>query len=114
MIGGFLIVRREGVLWGLPAERVATIERLAPSPAESQEDSAADSPERSDTARFAVHLAGGDTLAVDAVLTLAADLRVQPLTRRLRRFLPAGASGLALLAGEPLVLLALRAEAPHA
>jgi hypothetical protein len=56
---------------------------------------------------------GGGSLAVDAVLTLAGELRVQPLSARLRRFLPAGSAGLALLAGEPLVLMTREAEVPH-
>lgn len=98
MTGGFLIVRRGGALWGLPAVEVATIERTA-----GAEGAAA----------FEVRFAGGGRLAVDSVLTLAGDLLPRPVSARLRRFLPPGADGLAMLAGEPLVLMAREGEVAH-
>lgn len=99
MSGGFLIVRRDGTLWGLPAEQVSGIERVervAPAPS-----------------GLDLLLAGGGRLAVESVLTLAGDLAVQPLSARLRRFLPAGSSGLAMHAGEPIVLMLREGGAAH-
>jgi hypothetical protein len=97
--GGFLIVRRDGALWGLPAEQVSGIERVGSvEPATSGLD---------------LLLAGGGRLAVESVVTLAGDLAVQPLSDRLRRFLPAGSSGLAMHAGEPIVLMMRQGGAPH-
>lgn len=101
MSGGFLIVRRSGALWGLNADQVATIERRDATARESGGGA------------LEVRFAGGRRLAVDAVVTLAAELAVRPLSARLRHFLPAGAAGLALLAGEPLVLLARDNEVLH-
>lgn len=101
MSGGFLIVRRSGALWGLNADQVATIERR---------DAAA---REGGGGALEVRFAGGRRLAVDAVVILAAELAVRPLSARLRHFLPAGAAGLALLAGEPLVLLARDNEVLH-
>ena len=101
MSGGFLIVRRGGALWGLDADQVATIERRDATARESGGGA------------LEVRFAGGRRLVVDAVLTLAAELAVRPLSSRLRHFLPAGAAGLALLAGEPLVLLARDNEVVH-
>lgn len=99
MTGGFLIVRRDGALWGLPAEQVSSIERVERvEPATSGLD---------------LLLAGGGRLAVESVLTLAGNLAVQPLSARLRRFLPAGSTGLAMLAGEPIVLMAREDDAAH-
>ncbi len=106
MIGGFLIVRRAGALWGLPATRVAAIAHAVQPGAEGA--AAPNAPE------LELRLAGGGTLAVDSVLSVASNLRVHPLSARLRPFLPAGASGLALHAGEPLVLMAREGELPHA
>lgn len=99
MNGGFLIVRREGALWGLPAEQVSGIERV----------------EREEPARSGLDLllADGGRLAVESVLTLAGDLAVQPLSARLRRFLPAGSNGLAMHAGEPVVLMMQEGGASH-
>lgn len=99
MTGGFLIVRRDGALWGLPAEQVSAIERVERvAPAKSGLD---------------LLLAGGGRLAVESVLTLAGNLAVQPLSARLRRFLPAGSSGLAMHAGEPIVLMLREGGASH-
>lgn len=109
MIGGFLIVRRAGALWGLPAERVSTIERVV-----QEGQGGAPGAPASNAPGLELHLAGGGRLTVDAVLTVAGNLRIHPLSGRLRRFLPAGAAGLALLAGEPLVLMAPEGEIPHA
>ena len=58
-------------------------------------------------------LADGGRLAVESVLTLAGDLAVQPLSARLRRFLPPGSSGLAMHAGEPIVLMLRGDDATH-
>lgn len=99
MSGGFLIVRRDGALWGLPAEQVSAIEKVGSvEPATSGLD---------------LLLAGGGRLAVESVVTLAGDLAVQPLSDRLRRFLPAGSSGLAMHAGEPIVLMMRQGGASH-
>ena len=99
MTGGFLIVRRDGALWGLPAGQVSGIERV----------------ERAESATSGLDLllADGGRLGVESVLTLAADLAVQPLSARLRRFLPAGSTGLAMLAGEPIVLMLREDDAAH-
>lgn len=102
MTGGFLIVRREGALWGLPADQVALIER----PADAREGNATGG-------GLVVRFAGGRRLAIDAVLTLAGELVARPLSPRLRHFLPSGAAGLAMLAGEPLVLMAREGEVAH-
>lgn len=98
MTGGYLIVRRDGALWGLPADDVATIERGAGARVGEA---------------LEVRLAGGRRLVVDAVLRLAGELEARPLSARLRAFLPSEAAGLAMLGGEPLVLMARAAEVPH-
>lgn len=98
MTGGFLVVRRGGALWGLPADEVSTIERTGGA---------------NGAAAFEVCFAGGRRLAVDAVLTLASELPARPLSARLRHFLPPGAAGLAILAGDPLVLMAREGEVAH-
>lgn len=102
MTGGFLIVRRDGALWGLPAGQVSSIEKV-------------ERVERAEPATSGLDLllADGGRLAVESVLTLAADLAVQPLSARLRRFLPAGSTGLAMLAGEPIVLMLREDDAAH-
>jgi hypothetical protein len=103
MTGGFLVVRRDGALWGFPADEVAGIERSRPAAASADGSTAlAPSPSRRD---FELRLARGGRFGVDAVLTLASELEVRPLTPRLRRFLPHGSSGLAILAGEPMLLM---------
>lgn len=109
MTGGFLIVRRDGALWGLPAEQVLSIARV-----ESVAAQIGDVPAPSPAARgIELRLAGGGCLAVDAVLTLAGDLRIRPLSARLRRFLPQESSALAMLAGEPMVLMTREGGVPH-
>jgi hypothetical protein len=113
MSAGFLIVRRAGALWGLPAEQVAGIERVERVERAERREGAEQAGEDSETGGLELRLAGGGSLAVDTVLTLAGELRVQPLSARLRRFLPAGSAGLALLAGEPLVLMAGKDEVSH-
>ncbi len=104
MTGGFLIVRRDGALWGLPADQVAGIERTAGAPAGRPAGGSGD---------LEVCFAGGRRLAVDSVLTLDGDLTARPLSHRIRRFLPPGAAGLALFAGEPLVILSREVEIAH-
>jgi hypothetical protein len=117
--GGYLVVRRDGVLWGLPAERVSAIERVErpavprPEPGEALGASPPGAPGRPALA-FEVRFAGGDRFGVEAVLTLAADLAIHPVSARLRRFLPAESAGLSLFAGEPLLLLGSTALAPKA
>ena len=104
MTGGFLVVRRGGTLWGLPADQVSGIQRTE----------TVEKPEVPATGGgIELRLAGGGRLAVDAVLTLAAELAVRPLSARLRPHLPAGSAGLALLAGEPLVLMTLADRVLH-
>jgi hypothetical protein len=80
-----LVLRSDGALWGLPAEAVAAVEQR----------------ERG----LVVRLARGGELAADAVVALADGLAVRPLAAPVRRRLPAGARGLALLGGEPLVVV---------
>lgn len=109
MTGGFLIVRRGGALWGLPAEDVSGIERVE-RPASAAASTEGATPR---AGGFELRLASGGRLAVEAVLTLAADLMVRPLSARLRPFLPAGSAGLAMLAGEPIVLLLRDGEVGH-
>lgn len=101
MTGGFLVVRLDGALWGLPADQVSLIER----PTDASGVSAGGG--------LVVRFAGGRRLAIDAVLTLAGELAARPLSPRLRHFLPPGAAGLAMLAGEPLVLMAREGEVAH-
>ncbi len=104
MSAGFLVVRRDGALWGLPADQVATIERAEAAPGAAP---------ASGRGALEVRFANGRRLAVDAVLTLAGELSPRPLSARLRHLLPPGASGLAMLAGEPLVVMAREAEIAH-
>lgn len=104
MTGGFLIVRCEGALWGLPADQVALIER--PAAASGGNATGGDG-------GLVVRFTGGRRLAIDGVLTLAGELVARPLSPRLRHFLPSGAAGLAMLAGEPLVLMAREGEVAH-
>jgi hypothetical protein len=47
------------------------------------------------------------------VLTLASELQVRPLSARLRRFLPPGSTGLAMVAGEPLLLMTPESTTPE-
>jgi hypothetical protein len=108
--GGFLVVRRDGALWGLPADEVAAIERLGAAPATPA--AATGTGAETMSRGYELRLTHGGTVAVDAVLTLAGDVRIQPLSSRLRRFLPQGSCGLAMLAGEPMVLLAREGEVP--
>lgn len=104
MTSGYLIVRRDGALWGLPADQVAAIERTASEPGGRATGG---------TGELEVCFAGGRRLAVDSVLTLAGGLAPRPLSPRLRHFLPPGAAGLALLAGEPLVIMTREVEVAH-
>ena len=101
MSAGFLVVRRDGALWGLPADLVATIERTG---------AAAAAPPGMAGGALEVRFADGRRLQVDAVLTLAGELAPRPLSARLRHLLPPGAAGLAMLAGEPLVVMAREVE----
>ena len=120
MTAGFLIVRRAGALWGLPAAQVAGIERVERA---ERLEGAKQAGEDSATRRLELRLADGGSLVVTAstagVCAVNVDspptveLRVQPVSARLRRFLPAGSAGLALLAGEPVVLMAGKDEVFH-
>lgn len=104
MSAGFLVVRRGGALWGLPADQVATIERTG---------GAATAQPAGPGGALEVCFADGRRLAVDAVLTLAGELAPRPLSARLRHLLPPGAAGLAMFAGEPLVVMAREVEIAH-
>lgn len=79
-----VIVRRSGVLWGLPASGVEGVERHAGG--------------------IRVRLSGGGEWLAEAVVTLAADLEVRRPPASVARRLPAGAAGLALLGGQPVVV----------
>ena len=84
MSAGIVVVRRGGVLWGVPAEAVAAVER--------------------ESEGLAVRLVSGDALDAEAVVALAGAARVQSLCRVVRRQFPAGAAGLTLWNAEPVVV----------
>jgi hypothetical protein len=109
--GGFLVVRRDGVLWGLPAGEVAGIERSG-SVVPGAEASTSPLPPPAKR-EFELRLTRGGRFGVDAVLTLASQLDVRPLSRRLRRFLPHGSNGLAMVAGEPMLMMTPAGEDSH-
>lgn len=117
MTGGFLIVRRDGALWGLAAEHVSGIAQIERGERSARVEPGAEvgqKPPTSSAARgLEVRFKGGRRLAVDAVLTLAGELRIRPLSLRLSHYLPRGSSGLAMFAGEPVVLMARESEVPR-
>jgi hypothetical protein len=85
MSGGMVVVRRDGSLWGVPAETVAAVEKVDDG--------------------LAVRLVSGDAVAAEAVVGLAAGARIHSLSTAVRRRLPVGAVGLALWNAEPVVVL---------
>lgn len=101
MSEGFLVMRRDGVLCALAAGEVAGIDR-----ASTEESAKGDKIRPGGAQGLELRLTDGRRLAVESVLTLATDLRIRPLSPRLRRFLPAGSGGLSIHAGEPLLVLA--------
>jgi len=81
---GFLLVRRDGVLWGVANGAVEGITRHG--------------------ARFRLAV-GGTELGIDEVVGVVPELAVWPLTGALRRFWPDVAGGLAVHAEAPLVIV---------
>lgn len=81
---GFLLVRRDGVLWGVSNGAVQGLTRHG--------------------ARF--HLAvGGVELGVDEVVGVVPELEVWPVAGALRRFWPDAVGGLAVHAEAPLLIV---------
>jgi len=95
MSGAHVILRRGDLLWGLPADGVRGVEPL---------DRGASG--------VRVRLTGGGDWSADEVVTLAAGLEVRRPPRVVARRLPAGVSGLALLAGRPVVVAGGGSAAP--
>lgn len=85
MSGAFVVLRRSGALWGLPAAAVVAVERGGE--------------------RLRVRLATGAELDAESVVALADRLEIRRIPRSLRGRLPAGTRGLALHRGEPLLVL---------
>jgi hypothetical protein len=81
---GYLLVRRDGVLWGVSN---GAVEGLTKNGAQY---------------RLAV---GGAELGVDEVVGVVPELAVWPVTGALRRFWPDAAGGLAVHAQAPLVIV---------
>ncbi|HKH49802.1 MAG TPA: hypothetical protein VKM72_34550 [Thermoanaerobaculia bacterium] len=89
---GYLLVRRDGVLWGVSNDAVEGLSR--------------------DGARFRLRV-GGAELGVDEVVGVVPELAVWPLAGALRRFWPDTAGGLAVHAEAPLVIVDPQ-RPPHA
>jgi hypothetical protein len=81
---GYLLVRRDGVLWGVENGAVEGLSRHG--------------------AQFRLAV-GGAELGVDEVVGVVAELAVWPLAGALRRFWPDTAGGLAVHAQAPLVIV---------
>jgi hypothetical protein len=81
---GFLLVRRDGVLWGVSNGAVEGLSRHG--------------------AQFRLSV-GGEELGVDEVVGVVAELAVWPVTGALRRFWPDAAGGLAVHAEAPLLIV---------
>lgn len=82
--GGYLLVRRDGVLWGVSNGAVQRLSRYGAG------------------FRFGV---GGAELAVDEVVGVVPELAVWPVAAAVRRFWPDVAGGLAVHAEAPLVIV---------
>ena len=84
---GFLILRRDGVLWGIDNAAVAGLTRR--------------------TGGFLVDV-GGQLLAADDILCVVDGLKVWPVAPAVRRFWPgvaAGVAGMAVHGEQPLLLV---------
>ena len=84
---GFLILRRDGVLWGIDNAAVAGLTRR--------------------TSGFLVDV-GGQLLAADDILCVVDGLKVWPVAPAVRRFCPgvaAGVAGMAVHGEQPLLLV---------
>jgi hypothetical protein len=84
---GFLILRRDGVLWGIDNAAVATLTRR--------------------TGGFLVDI-GGQLLAADDILCVVDALRVRPVAAAVQRFCPelaAGVAGMAVHGEQPLLVV---------
>lgn len=90
--GGYLLVRRDGVLWGVSNGAVEKLTRYG--------------------AQFRLAV-GGAELGVDEVVGVVQELAVWPVAGALRRFWPDAAGGLAVHAQAPLVIVDPR-EPPRA
>jgi hypothetical protein len=82
--GGFLVLRRGPVLWGIANIAVSRLSQHA--------------------GRYRV-AAGACALAADEVLGVAGELAVRPVGRAVARFWPEAAVGFALYAGRPVVVI---------
>jgi len=82
--GSFVVVRRSGSLWGLPAEAVAAIE--------------------SGEGHLRIRFAAGGALEVDTLVGLARHLDVRRAPRAISRWLPEHTVGLAIHQGEPVLV----------
>jgi hypothetical protein len=82
--GGYLLVRRDGVLWGVSNGAVEGLSRHGAQ------------------YRLAV---GGAELGVDEVVGVVPELAVWPVTGAVRRFWPDVAGGLAVYAEAPLLIV---------
>ena len=91
MRGGYLLLRRNGVLWGIDNAAVVGLTRRGGS--------------------YRVDIggsAGPAALSADEILCVVDDLRVQPAAPALRRYWPEvgpGVTGLAVYGEQPLVIV---------
>lgn len=85
MSGAWIVVRRQGALWGLPAAAVVAVERGGE--------------------RLRVRLTRGGEIDAESVLALTDRLEIRRVPKPVRGRVPAGTRGLALHAGEPLLVL---------
>lgn len=81
---GYLLVRRDGVLWGVSNGAIEGLTR--------------------DGARYRLAV-GGAALGVDEVVGVVPELDVWPVAGALRRFWPDAAGGLAVHAAAPLLIV---------
>jgi hypothetical protein len=98
----WLILRRGGGLWGV---RHDTLRELAGSGSDRL-------PSSPPAPQGVLHLATGETLVADELLSLAAGLEARPFPRCLRRFFPETVFGLAVWRKRPVILLAPGAFPP--
>lgn len=96
----WLLVRREGGLWGVCRGALSEIKR-APS---SGERPALEPPR--------IALAGGGEILADEILTIVSELQERPIPRGAEPFLGARYRGLAVWHDEPVVLLDPKAPPP--
>lgn len=86
--GGYLLLRRAGVLWGIENSAVEGLARRG--------------------GMFRVALGGGTDIIADEILCVVDSLRVQPVAAVLRRFWPgtaAGLTGVSVHGEQPLMVV---------